>query len=772
MYRRIIKNDVLESKLITITTTLFITVSAVLVALATMLTLNLVSSIDTLMEKAESPHYMQMHAGKLNEDRLEKFVRKNKNVQAYEATKFLNIDGSKVQIENYSFVESVEDIGVSVQNENLDYLLDMDNRVIKPKPGELYAPVAFKKQGIAKLGDKVNISGMSFKINGFLRDGSMNSQLAGSKRFLIHHSDFEKLLPKGDLEHIIQFRLKDLSKLNEFDAAYKKAGLEVNGPTGSYRTFKLSNAMSDGMMIGILLIISILVVSMAFMCIRFTLLAKIEEDYKEIGVMKAIGLKNRDIKKIYLAKYVAISVIGSLTGYLISLPMSYLLLKNIKLFMGESKNELLSKIVSVTSILIILGLIIGYVLILLNRFKKVSSVEAIRYGGSNEKVNTKTRFNLRKLSAFPTNVKIGVIDIINRKKIYFTMLFLFMLSTFVMIIPAILYNSISSEKFIENVGFSEKTDMISSLYESTSNVEKVKKIESYLKKDSDVNDYGKYVTKNFKVKDKGTTDNVLSVELGDHNKFPVNYVKGNSPQSSNEIALSTINAEEYKKTIGDSLTLISDGIEKEFIISGIYANLFNGGKTAKANFKNNNSEIVWTNIYVDVKDSENIVKKTKEYNEEMPFAQMNNLYEWRDQTYGSTIQSVLFISIGSLMVALLITSLITSLFLKLLLVKDKKEIAILKALGFTNQDISKQYLSRSFAVSMIGLILGTILSMTVGKVIVGTVASSLGGVNFQIIGSLLIYIGCPLLMLVVTTLTTKVVTLQAGKIDIAKNLKD
>lgn len=54
----------------------------------------------------------------------------------------------------------------------------------------------------------------------------------------------------------------------------------------------------------------------------------------------------------------------------------------------------------------------------------------------------------------------------------------------------------------------------------------------------------------------------------------------------------------------------------------------------------------------------------------------------------------------------------------------------------------------------------------------GLVASALGGVNVQLTGSLLIYLGCPLLMLVVTVLATKAVTAQAGKIEIAENLKD
>lgn len=772
MYWKIIKNDIRESKLIMATTTMFITIAAVLVALAMILSVNLSGSIDTLMEKTQSPHYMQMHAGNLDNAQLAKFVKNNGNVSAYEASEFLNLSGTDIEIGGHSFADSVEDNGLAVQNKKLDFFVDMENRPIQPKPGELYVPVAFKKQGFAKVGDKAMIAGKEFTVTGFLRDGTMNSQMAGSKRLLLHQKDYDTLFSKGRLEYIIQFRLKDPSKLNQFEAAYKKAEIGVNGPSGSHRLFKLGNAMSEGVLIGILLLISLLVVLMTFMCIRFTLLAKIEEDYREIGVMKAIGLQIKEIKKIYLAKYAALSILGSLLGYLLSVPLSYLLLKNIKLFMGESANEGLSWFLAFAGVIAVMLLIIGYVYRLLNRFKKVSAVEAIRFSAANEKINTKTQVNLRKRTLFSVDTRLGIIDIMNRKKMYVTMLFVFILSTFIMIVPALVYHTTVSEDFVENMGFSHQVDIGASLYQSTNNVKYEKKLTDYLEQDPDVADFSKIVTKNFAVKAAGTTENVLSVELGNHQKFPVDYLKGRAPKKRNELALSTINAEEYNKKIGDSLVLIRNGKEQRFTVCGIYANVFNGGKTAKAIFEDKEATSIWTDIYIKLKDSEQTEKKMTHYKKDLPFVKMNNVREYRDQTFGSTIQSIMLIALGSSLVALLITGLITSLFMKLLLVKDKKEIATLKALGFTNQRINHQYLSRSLTVLLIGLVTGTLLAMSVGKGMSGLIAVALGGVSVQLKGSLLIYLGCPLLMLATTIIATKVVTAQAGKIDIAENLRD
>lgn len=218
----------------------------------------------------------------------------------------------------------------------------------------------------------------------------MNSKLASSKRFLISKNDFEELKNLGSIEYLIEFRLKDLSKLSEFETAYASAGLETNGPTMTYPLFKTVNALSDGVMIGIILFVSVLVIAIAFMCIRFTLLAKVEDDYREIGVMKAIGLRISDIKKIYLAKYAAIAAAGCMLGFALSLVFKGYLLENIRLYMGESKNSFVASFLGIIGILLVFFAIIAYVNGVLRCFRKISAAEAIRMGTSQEKTRAQS----------------------------------------------------------------------------------------------------------------------------------------------------------------------------------------------------------------------------------------------------------------------------------------------------------------------------------------------------------------------------------------------
>ncbi|WP_086350604.1 ABC transporter permease [Candidatus Enterococcus clewellii] len=771
MYLRIIRNDIVQSKLITATTTVFITVAAILITLATVLSVNLSGSIDNLLEQTKSPHYMQMHGGEVDKERMQTFAQENQYVDQYQISEFLNIEGAKIQVGDYTFSDNVQDNGIAVQNKAFDFLLDLENQPIQVNQGEVYAPIAYVKEGLIKTGDVLVIAGKKLVVKGAVRDGQMNSNFASSKRFLVNEEDYAALVSEGALEYIIQFRLNDVTKLNEFEASYREADLEMNGPAGTLGLFKIINALSDGIMIAILLLVSLLVVAMAFMCIRFTLLAKIEEDFKEIGVMKAIGLPVKEIKKIYLAKYTLVALVGGLLGYLISIPLSRRLLQDIKLIMGESGNEGLGQLIGMAGVIVLLFLILLYVSILLNRFKKLSAVKAIRANGSDEKTSNRKPIRLSFFKGLSINPIMGFVDVISRKKMYVTMLVVFMLASFIMIVPGLTYNTMSSDSFTTYLGYGQM-DMMVSLYQDEEAAIHEGQVEKVVGSDKEIEVYNEITTKPFKVKGDDGTDSILTVELGNHSKFPVEYTEGRAPVKENELALSVLNAEEYNKKLGDTIMLVQNGKEKELVLCGFYSNIFNGGKTAKATFTDTTTETMWKSYFVKLAEPEQVKEKLDAYKEELPFAKIYDVSLYKEQIFGPTIDSLKMMAIGSVAVALLITGLVTSLFIKLLIVKDRKEIAALKAIGYTNKDISSQYLSRSLIVLVIGLIGGTVLASTLGPVLAKIMMAMMGMTAFDLSGSLLIYLGCPVLMLLVTIVTTKLVNKQAGKINIAENLKE
>ncbi|MEI3613783.1 ABC transporter permease [Pseudogracilibacillus sp. SO30301A] len=757
--------------MISITTMLFITAATALVSLVAILIVNLSGSIDTLMKQAQVPDFLQMHVGNLNKERLESFAAENEHVKDYQVLDFLNIAGANIQLGENSLVENIQDNGFSTQSPSFDYLLDLDGQPIQPMEGELYVPIDYMKDGIAQVGDQAMVAGKEFKIAGFLRDGQMNSPLASSKRFLVSEKDYRELESEGTLEYLIEFQLYDTSKTNEFETAYADAGLEANGPTLTSALFKVINGLSDGIMIAIILLVGFLIVIIAFMCIRFTLLTKIEEDYREIGTMKAIGLRLADIKKIYIAKYAFIAFVGSFIGLLLSFIFSNPLLENIRLYMGESQYAGWSIFLAIFGSIVVFLLVISYVHFLLRRFRKISAASAIRTGSQEEKTARKNYLLLSQNRLLPTNVFLGVKDVLSRKKLYATMLIVFLLSCFIMIVPWNTYQTVSSSSFTKYLGFGEM-DLMVSMYPSDEPVENEQQVVNYLNGDASIDQFVQITSKSFKAKKEDGSEEKIVIELGDHAAFPIEYNAGKAPEQHDEIALSSMNATGFGKQVGDRIEIITNGEPKSFVVSGIYSNILNGGRTAKANFSDETAPPMWINYYIKLNHTDQIVAKTEEISQALPFAKVTDAHHHKQQIFGTTMASIKTGANVALIVALFITGLVSLLFMKLLVAKDRSAIAMLKAIGFTNQDLSEQYTARGIFILIIGVAGGSILANTFGESIAGMAISFFGVDTLTFVSHPVIYLGCPLLMLFVTLLATKLGTNQAGRIGIAENIKE
>lgn len=772
MYYRIIRKDILKSKVITLTTMIFIAAAAMLVSLAAILIVNLSGAIDTLMTQAKTPHFMQMHSGKIDTGRLTAFAEQHGNVDEFQVLEFLNVDGAQIIFEERSLADSVQDNGLSKQGEKFDYLLDLDGNVINVSDGEIYVPICYMRDNTAKVGGKAVICGKEFTVAGFLRDSQMNSMLSSSKRFLVSENDYMEIKGLGSTEYLIEFRLKDLPALGAFETAYTSAGLETNGPTITYPLFKMINAISDGLMIAVILLVSALVVAIAFMCIRFTLLAKIEDDYREIGVMKAIGLRVSDIKNIYLAKYAAIAMVGCILGFALSFVLRGMLLENVRLYMGESENSSFALFFGIIGILLVFLAIIAYVNGVLKRFRKISAAEAIRFGTSQEKSAGAKHFYLSRNRLFDTNIFLGVKDVLARKSIYATMLAVLVISAFIIIVPQNLYATISSKSFITYMGIGS-SDMRIDIQQTDNISEKAAEILKTMKGDSTISKYAVLTTKTFKAKTEEGLEESIKIELGDHSIFPLEYSEGRAPVAEDEIALSVINANELGKKVGDVIPLVIEGKEKNLTVCGVYSDITNGGKTAKAVFTDNSADIMWSVIYVELIDKSLVGGTASEYANRFDFAKISGIDEYIAQTFGPTISSIGKASFAAIAVALVVTLLVTLLFMKMLVAKDRYSIAVMKAFGFTNSDITAQYVSRSVFVLIVGIVLGTLLANTLGEILAGTLISSFGASSFKFaVNPLSAYLLSPLMMVCSVLIATIIGTSGVGQIKISENIKE
>lgn len=747
MYLMIIKNDIKKSKLITVTITVFIMVAALLTALGTSMVINLFGAIDNLMLDAKGAHYILMHSGDIDRERLSRFAADYEGVEELQIAEFLNIEGGDIIIGDQSLAASIQDNGVSVQNKNFDFLLDLNNQPIIPLDGEIYVPVYYMTEGAAKLGDRITIQGVSFTVAGFLRDSIMNPVMTSSKRFLISEHDYELLRNGGILEYLIEFRFSEGMDVAGFESAYIGAGLEDNGPPGTYCDLvRMMHGITDGIVIAMLLLVSSLILVVTFLCVRFTLVSKVEEEYRQIGVLKAIGLRVSEIKKIYLAKYSAIAAIGCSLGFLLSLTLQKMMLANIHLYMGRSGREGQGLLFGGCGAVFIFAVVIMYVVRVLRRFGKISPSQAIRYGAPTDKRKISKGFSLAGRRILPTTLFLGIKEVISRTGLYLVMLSVLVISCFILIVPKNIQNTIADRSFMTYMGIGE-CDISMGIQLADRIPERTAAMEEMLQEDPDIEAYSIFISRLFDLPMTDGSVGKLRVEIGDHTTFPLTYTRGREPRQEDEISLSTFNGTELKKDIGDTIVLTVNGLEKELTICGIYSDVTNGGMSAKACFEPGNERVLWSKIPVKLRDISRLDNRIASYRTAFPYAKIAKVDDYRDQSLGTTLRAVQAVFTASVAVAVLLTVLITLLFMKMLVIKDRYQISVLKSLGFTDRSIRQQYLVRAGLMLVLGLLIGTMAANTLGEWIGVAMMSSFGVSSFHFkINAAFAYVITPLLI--------------------------
>ncbi len=758
---RMLRKDFLRKKLITIVVFAFIFLAALLVASGANLIIELGNSLNALFSTANTPHFVQMHAGPLNQAEIDRWTAANELVTDQQTVEMITMDGSNLYLgESQSPEEnSIMDISFVTQNERFDFLLDLENEIIQLAPGEIAVPVYFSQQRDLAVGDKVRVNTgaeeMIFTIAAISRDSQMNPAIVHSKRFLIHEQAYANLRETiAETEYLIEFLLVDAGQIGTFAAAYQASDLPKIGPAVDQGLFKTLNALSDGLVAGVVILMSLLLIVIAILSLRFTLLATIEEDTKEIGVMKAIGIARSDIKRIYLAKYVVMGAAAALLGYLTSLLLNQVLSANVLLYIGSASKSVLQTAVPLIAASSIFLIVTLSCVVMLRRFNRISAVEALRSGSDGESLQRFPMLNLKRGRVLNINVYLGVRDVLQRFRLYGLLAFVFFFCAVIIIIPIHFLTTIQSPTFISYMGIGQ-SDIRIDLRQSENVADRFDRSVATLTADPDVAKLSPLVTSQFTVMQSDGTLETLNIETGDFSLFPLNYVKGAAPLQENEIALSFLNAREMEKQIGDTVTLVIEGQERELVVSGIYQDVTNGGRTAKATLPYNAQTVLWYTVNLNLASDANIEGKVLEYSQIFDPARVTDMAGYVSQTMGNTVQQLKTVTTVTVVVGLAVSVLITSLFMMMLITKDSNQIAIMRSLGFSLRHIRTQYLTRALFLLAFGIVLGTLFSNTVGQQLVSVVWSLMGASRISfVIDPLQAYVVYPLILMFTVAVTT------------------
>ena len=725
MFKSLITNHIKQNKFMSAATVFFMAISAALLILTAMLMTNLVGAIDSLMDKAQTPDFVQMHTGEIDEDALLEFAENCSDTEDFQLSMFLNLDNNLLTLGSHNMSDSTQDNGLCVQSERFDFLLDMDNSLPRVLEGEVYVPVCYRSKYELSVGDEMKFGNKTLKIAGFIRDAQMNAMMASSKRFLVSSADYESFKEQGQEEYLIEFLLKSTADSTEFEAAYTSEGLPCNGPAITRPLIRMINALSDGMMIFVIFIVSVVVLIISVLCIHFILSIQMSRDRKEVGMLKALGIGRKDLRKIYFTKYILFSLIGTLLGLAAALLIQKPMMKQLCDLYGMGRNYAASAIIILIAAVLAQGIILLSIRHSLKKTDKLSALDALFR-------NQKKGKNLTQY------VLIGAVAAA---------------CTFLMLVPNNLRTTLSDPSFATYMGIGSAQIRID--IRQTDDIEGVAlQIGNALKNDEQVENYAVLKTSSYETLSSDGSIINITTESGDHNIFPVSYLEGTAPKGENEIALSVLNAEELGLAMGDKMELKINGKSSGFTVCGIYSDITNGGKTAKICERETDSPIIWSVIYVSLTKSSDSRQWAEQYRQggiEAVF-----ISDYIEDTYAQTLSQLELASIAAIVIGALIVLVVLMLFLRLMTERNRYTISLRKALGFTSRECERIYFLKGIIPAFIGIALGLGLGSLWGEGLCGLVLQSFGAYGFRfVIDPISVFLVIPLLSLVMAAIAIK-----------------
>ena len=194
MFLKMVKNDFIRNKMVTMAVFVFITMAVILAASAINNIANLIQSMSELEESAVPADITQMHSGEFDQAEIDQFTEEqHEHIAMQETMVLLNIDGSNIHFgQNETMAGTVQDISFVVQNEKFDFILDLNNEKLDIKEGYVAVPIYFMEHYDLQIGDPITVKSgeyqKEFIISDYARDYEMNSSLTSSKRFVINQN--------------------------------------------------------------------------------------------------------------------------------------------------------------------------------------------------------------------------------------------------------------------------------------------------------------------------------------------------------------------------------------------------------------------------------------------------------------------------------------------------------------------------------------------------------------------------------------------------------
>lgn len=782
MYLRILKKDLKRKKTMNIILLVFIILASMFVASSVNNIITVTTALDSYYEKAGGPDYFVATRGADTAEALRKTLAENSQITDYKIEDVIYAEGDafycegeKLTLKNTSIIMGYDDAAIN--------FFDNDNNIIKEvKEGTVVITGKTMKSSGLKEGDVIDITvngiTVSLAVTESCKDVILGSDMMGMSRFILNGKDYEKLC-NGDNPfggHLWYINSDDISAVET--VLNKEQGIIFNGDKAMLKmTYFL-----DMVIAGVLLVVSVSLILVAFVVLHFTITFTLSEEFREIGVMKAIGIGNVKIRQLYMVKYFVMAAVGAAVGFFASIPFGNMLLESVsESLVFENKNIFL---INFLCCILVVAVILLFCYGCTGKIKKFTPIDAVRNGTTGERFRQKSVLHLENTHAKPA-VFMAFNDILSSPKRYASIIVIYTLCMLLVLILVNTTNTLRSDKLVTSFGV-HKSDVY--FVESESELmsfmvpegremmeKKLKEIEDILAENNMPADCTIEVMYKYNLSHEGKNCKSMTLQGIGTTTDMYEYHEGTPPQNINEIAVTPLIAEKLGAGIGDKVTIDNGVGEKEYIITALYQSMNNLGEGVRLH-QDVDTDIGqasgYFNYQVNFKDNpdkKTVKERVKRIKEIFNADKAYTAGEYVEIMTG-TADVLDGVKMLTLTIVIIIIALVTILMERSFITKEQSEIAVIKAIGFKTGFCVSWHTMRFIITGIISTLIAAVISTPVTKLAVTPIFGVMGasfGISYEI-KPLEVFVIYPAIVLAVTIFCAMLTALYTRTITAAQ----
>ncbi len=779
MYLNILKKDLKRKKTMNVILLMFIILAVMFVSSGFNNVFTVINGIDYYFDKAGIGDFAFITMGDNSTGNATAVLDNTECVKSYKIERCIfgsqnsvtRTDDTDVETKNTTLFQSISDVGLN--------FFDANNEIVTEiKQGEVMIAGKFIQNNDFEIDDYIRIKlgevQMDLKIAGKVKDALLGGDVMGNTRFLLNQTDYDKLLS----DEMINAHYKGEIAYIETDdvTAVKSVITNIPGVVFDGTRSMLQNLYVMDMLVAfIVLILSVCLIVVSFVVLRFSIGFTIAEEYREIGVMKAIGLKNCRIRGLYIVKYLIMAVVGGIIGFFASIPFGNMLLKSVSenMVIGNNAGLLINIISTVGTI----ALILLFAYNCTGKVKKLTPIDAIRSGQTGERFRKKSFFRIGKTNAKPA-LYMAINDISSAPKRFMTVIVSFFICTLFVLMMVNTVATMKSSNLITTFGTESDlyiTDIDSFMVLMNESdhegvKEKLKVISDSISEEGMPCEVSVDIQYKLKITSNEKEYFITCAQSIGIPAAEYAYIEGKAPLYKNEIAITPQISEMLDAEIGDTVTIDFGTKKIDCIVTAYFQTMNNMGELIRlsdeaptdmgfvANCRQ--YQVDFTDNPTD-KEIENRKEKIKELYDN---ADVMNAAEYCIDCVSvvPTMEAVQYMLLAiTIIVVILVTILVERSFIS----DEHSQIAILKAIGFRGDTIIKWHTLRFGIVALAAAILAAIASIPMTKLCITPIFGMMGATDIDFnINPLQIFLIYPLVIFAVTIATAWITSLYTKTI--------